>query len=282
MNRVIGSLAIVAAFGFSVSTAAAAYKEGQVSNGGTIAGKVTFAGTPPPPKLHELGKFPQAEFCGKADNDGKGNRVQHLVRVNGGALNDVVVFIEDIKEGKPFKFDGTDVVSDICRFLVKTGPSDFVGVVKIGEKFRVQNLDADPNDPKSADGVLHNPHTYNIYGNASRTIFNKPLSTKGQKIEYKLKKINLKKSPIMFLQCDQHNYMEAWFYAVDNPYYAVVGQDGTFKIDQVPPGEYELYAWHPMMEEPIEQKIKVTAGGSVTANFNVKDSDIRLKGGEQK
>ncbi len=86
----------------------------------------------------------------------------------------------------------------------------------------------------------------------------------------------------MFLQCDQHNYMEAWFYAVDNPYYAVVGQDGTFKIDQVPPGEYELYAWHPMMEEPIEQKIKVTAGGSVTANFNVKDSDIRLKGGEQK
>jgi hypothetical protein len=256
------------------------YEEAAVSDGGTVSGKVTFKGTPPAPKLHELSKFPQAAFCGKVDSDGK-NRKQVLVSVNNGALSDVVVYIENITKGKPFKFPGTDVKTDICRFLAQ-GPSTFVGVVMEGGEFRVENLDADPSDPKSADGVLHNPHTYNVYGASSRTIFNKPLPTKGQTINYKFKRLDLKKSPIVFLQCDQHNFMEAWFHGVKNPYYAVVGKDGTFTIDGVPPGEYELYAWHPMMGEAKEQKVKVTPNGKISANFEFTQGDLKIKSVEAK
>ncbi len=147
---------------------------------------------------------------------------------------------------------------------------------------RVENLDADPSDPKSADGVLHNPHTYNVYGASSRTIFNKPLPTKGQVINYKFKKLDLKKSPIVFLQCDQHNFMEAWFHSVKNPYYAVVGKDGTFTIDGIPPGEYELYAWHPMMAEAKEQKIKIAPNGKASVNFEFTTSDVKIKSIEPK
>jgi hypothetical protein len=288
MKRFVLGFALVGAISFlgvSIASAQEAsapkkYEEAPVSNGGTVSGKVTFKGSPPAPKMHELSKFPQSAFCGKVDSDGK-FRKQVLVSVNAGALSDVVVFIEGIEKGKPFKFPGTDVKTDTCRFLAQ-GPSTFVGIVMEGGEFRVENLDADPSDPKSADGVLHNPHTYNIYGASSRTIFNKPLPTKGQVLNYKFKKLDVKKSPIVFLQCDQHNFMEAWFYSVKNPYYAVVGKDGTFTIDGIPPGEYEIQAWHPMMGEAKEQKVKIDANGKATVNFDFSSSDLRIKSVEPK
>lgn len=269
-----GSTLMVASDAFA---ARAKYEETKVTNGGAVSGKIMFKGTPPPPKLHELAKFPQPEFCGKVDNDGKGHRVQKLVRVSdGGMLQDVVVYIEEIEKGKPFELEEQEVHTDTCRFLVD-GPSSFVGVLKVRGKLEVENLDADPNDPKSVDGVLHNPHTYNVYGSSSRTIFNKPLAIKGQKLEHKVKPRDFQRSPIMFLQCDQHNYMEAWFHKVENPYYAVVGPDGTFKIDQIPPGTYKLAAWHPIMKEVKEQEITVAADGSVTANFEFAEADLSIK-----
>ncbi|MGH7274070.1 MAG: hypothetical protein ACREIQ_06430, partial [Nitrospiria bacterium] len=211
MKRLVLGFALAGAISFlglSIASAEEAegskkYEEAPVSNGGTVSGKVTFKGKSID-KPHDLSKFPQSAFCGKVDNDGKGNRIQHLVTVNGDALSDVVVYIEDIKKGKPFEFKGTDVKADTCRFLAQ-GPSTFVGAVKEGGEFRVENMDADPSDPKSVDGVLHNPHTYNVYGASSRTIFNKPLAIKGQVINHKFKKLDVKKSPIVFLQCDQHN-----------------------------------------------------------------------------
>jgi hypothetical protein len=280
MKRFALGFVLVGTIGFLGTTLAAAYEETPVSDGGTVSGKVTFKGTPPPPKMFELAKFPQPGFCGKVDSDGK-NRKHVVVSVNNGALSDVVVYIEDIEKGKPFKFAGTDVKADTCRFLAQ-GPSSFVGVVMEGAEFRVENMDADPGDPKSVDGVLHNPHTYNVYGASSRTIFNKPLPTKGQTINYKFKRLDLKKSPIVFLQCDQHNFMEAWFHSVKNPYYAVVGKDGTFTIDGIPPGEYELYAWHPMMGDTKEQKIKIGPGGKATADFEFTSSDVKIKSTEPK
>lgn len=288
MKRFVLGFALVGAIGFlgliiaSAQEAAAPkkYEEIPVSDGGTVSGKVTFKGTPPAPKLFELSKFPQASFCGKVDSDGK-NRKSYVVRVDNGALSDVVVFIEGIEKGKPFKFAGTDVKADTCRFLAQ-GPSSFVGVVMEGGEFRVENMDADPSDPKSADGVLHNPHTYSIKGPSSITIFNKPLPTKGQVINYKFKKMNLKKSPIVFLQCDQHNFMEAWFHAVKSPYYAVVGKDGTFTIDGIPPGEYEIEAWHPMMGETKEQKLKIAPNGKISVNFEFSSADVKIKSIEPK
>jgi len=242
------------------------YKEAPVANGGTVSGKITFKGTPQAPKEFDLAKFPQPAFCGKVDNDGKGHRLLHEVTVNNGALADVVVFIEHVPSGKPFKLDGTDVKADTCRFLVQQG-SDFVGVIKNKTDVRVTNMDADPSDPKSATGVLHNPHGYEMKGATSTTLFNKPLPNKGQVLTEKIKLH--KKESFVKMECDQHNFMNAYFLPVDNPYYSVVGKDGSFTIDQVPPGNYELKVWHPILGEE-EQKITVAAGGKVTANFEYK------------
>jgi hypothetical protein len=253
--------------GSLVSADEEGYKEAPVASGGTVSGKIMFKGTPPPPKEFELAKFPQPKYCGQVDNDGKGHRLFHDVNVSNGMLADVVVFIEDIHSGKPFKFGGTDVKANLCRFLVQGGPSELVGVVQNKSDIRVLNTDADPSDPKSATGVLHNPHGYEVKGHASSTLFNKPLPNKGQTLDEKLK--FHKHESTMLMQCDQHNYMNAYFLPVSNPYYAIVGKDGTFTIDGVPPGTYELKAWHPILGEE-EQKITVAANGKVTQNFEFK------------
>jgi hypothetical protein len=74
----------------------------------------------------------------------------------------------------------------------------------------------------------------------------------------------------MKLECDQHNHMQNWFLRVDNPYYAFSAADGSFKIDQVPPGSYELRAWHPKFRKQLKQKVKVAAGGTAKAKFQFK------------
>ena len=49
------------------------------------------------------------------------------------------------------------------------------------------------------------------------------------------------------LECDAHDFMQSWIYAADSPYWAVTREDGTFVIEDVPPGEYSITAWHPSL-----------------------------------
>jgi hypothetical protein len=242
---------------------ALAYEEGLVGEA-VVEGTITFNGTPPPPKLFDLELFPQPKYCNQLDNDGSGHRILRDVIVNSGKLQDVVVYVQNIVTGKSFHFNGTDVIADHCRFLVQGGPSTFVGVVVKGAEFRITNNDADPTDPKAATGVLHNPHLYEEAGKASSTIFNLPLPNKGQMLIKPT--IIRKKESVLHLQSDQHNYMNAYFYPIENPYYAIVGSSGNYTIEQVPPGKYKLIAWHPILGIQ-EKEIEVGAMGNITANF---------------
>jgi hypothetical protein len=255
---VVGVVALAAA-----SMAKAEYAEAPVADGGTLTGKVMFKGAVPAAKTFVFAKFPNPGFCEKTESDGKGNRTVQEVKVGkDNALKDVVVYIEGVEKGKPFKFGGTDVKADGCRFLVQ-GPSTFAGVVVKKAELRVENMDADPSDPKAATGVLHNPHAYEVAGASSSTIFNLPLPEKGQFVK---KPVTLRKKESIFkLECDQHNYMQAFFVPVTNPYYAVVGEDGTFSIDGIPPGTYEVYAWHPTLGK---QEANVTIAAKGTAKFD--------------
>jgi len=255
---------------------AAAYSEGSVSNGGSISGKVSFKGAVPPPKEFTLGKFPQPEFCGKADSkDGK--RLRHDVNVKDGGLGDAVVYIEKIKKGKAFNAADleTKIVADNCRFLVAEGqgPSRMVTVLmnakKTGKKsvLKIKNLDSDPSSPKTAGGILHNPHGYDVKGVLRKTVFNKPIPKLNQEITIKVKKTWFKKNETFHLiECDQHNYMNVWALPIRNPYYAIVNADGTYKIGDIPPGKYEVKAFHPALGFK-KQTITVSGGADAAGNF---------------
>lgn len=232
----------------AVVSAASGYEVGPVPDAGTIAGKVSFTGTVPPPKTFKVEKNP--EICGEAD------RELVEVAINDGGLGEALVFLADVKQGKPFsdgqnEFVATEIVAKDCRFR-PFGQPYFVSVVGKGKPIHFVNKDP----------MKHNPHTYEVRGKVRKTLFNQELEGNGELNEV----AQLEKSRIMKLECDQHNFMQNFFYAIENPYYTVSKSDGTFAIDQVPPGTYTLVAWHPLLGLK-EQQVTVPAKASVTATF---------------
>ncbi len=244
------------------------YKTVDVSNGAALSGVVTLKGKAPAVKKFEIGKFPQPEFCSGVDTK-DGVRVLNDVAVGkGNGLQDVVVVIKGIKEGKPYDLKKTHVDMDVCKFVVTGGPSQFVGVVSPTVNFTVTNKDEAP-DPKTGKviGVLHNPHSFGIAPKKNpSTMFNLGMPEKGQTLSFKKDMKKIRRAPVMKLQCDQHEYMQAWFRSVRHPYYALVGTDGAFSIDQIPPGKYKVIAWHPILGEQT-QEVTFSAGAKESVKF---------------
>ena len=239
-----------------------AYTEGAAGDA-SVEGVITFVGGLPPPGLFSVNKFSNSDYCSKVDSDGKGHRVVRDVVVSDGRLRDVVVYIRDVPHGKPITFHGADVKANGCRFLIQ-GPSTSSGVIMRGSELRVLNEDADPTDPKAASGVLHNPHGYEVRGRSRWSLFNRPLFEKGQTLTIVV--IPENGESIVYVECDQHNYEHVTFLQAENPYYAIVGSDGTYAIDRVPKGRYEMIAWHPTLGMQT-RTVEVGESGKVTMDF---------------
>jgi mono/diheme cytochrome c family protein len=244
--------------GFKVS---GKYKEETVSNGGSISGVVKFSGKVPAPIMEDLSKGKNVEFC-STHPDAKGNiRARIKVATANGKLQDAVVFIQNIATGKAwttevnnFDFKSCDIFPKVS-VIRKTPRGMKKGLLTI------TNLDLD---------ILHNPHGYSVAGASRKTLFNKPLPSKGDvaDVTRKFKQFKPSKDKHFFLQCDQHNYMEADARVVWNPYYSVSGGDGAFKIDHIPAGKYWVTAWHPYIGE-VSQEVTVTAGIDATTDFEL-------------
>jgi hypothetical protein len=235
--------------------------------GGTITGKVTYAGKAEE-KEFLFSKFPNPKFCPKIPKPelAKGDkRVLKTIEVGkDGGLKAAVVAITDIEDkGFTDGYKGTEVVGEFCEFL------PYTGVVVKQKNFHVENHDADPDDPKSVKGVLHNPHSFEVLGPSSTTIFNIGLAEKGSKLDKPAVLRKDKQGSFLRLQCDQHEFMQSFFLPVSNPHYAVVKDDGTFEIKDVPAGKHKLLAWHPFAGK-MEIEVDVPEGGSAQAKLEVK------------
>ncbi len=237
--------------------------------GGTIAGKVTFAGKSAQREF-SFAKFPNPKFCPKNPNksliDGDKRFLKTIEVGKDGGLKGAVVAVTDI-EDKAFVdgYKGTDVTAAFCEFL------PFTGVVVAQKSFRVENTDADPDDPKSVKGVLHNPHSFFVKGSSSSTDFNIGLAEKGSKLDkpVKFKGGQEKTGSTYRLQCDQHEFMQSFFLPVWNPYHVVVKDDGSFEIKDVPAGKHKIIAWHPFAGK-FEAEVDVTEGGTANVKAEVK------------
>jgi len=265
MRKIVLSLMVV---GFSLTLAStsfakkASYKEGKAGSG-SITGTVSLKGTPMAPIIEDLTKGKNVEFCSTHPDAKDGKRARVKVAVKGGKLKDAVVFIEKIKEGKPwgdagkfnFDFKQCDIVQKMGAFRKPTKAEK-----KSGGVLSVKN-----NDPE----ILHNPHGYSVKGANRKTLFNKPLPSQGDiaEVTKNIGRLKEKKDKHFFLQCDQHNFMEADARIVWNPYYSITGADGAFAIDGVPAGKYKVTAWQPYVGESTQE---VTVGdGAAKADFTL-------------
>jgi hypothetical protein len=122
---------------------------------------------------------------------------------------------------------------------------------------------------RNQDPVKHSPHTYASQGRVKKTMHNQDLAANGSlDLEVKFKKKRIK---VLKLECDQHEHMQNWFRRVDNPYYTFSSPDGTFSIDQVPPGTYKLIGWHPKFAREQSQEV------TISANQTVENADFEFK-----
>ncbi len=239
-------------------TPAAAYEEMPVTEGGTIRGMVTMIGEVPTPKGYNLTTLPDPIYCGRI-SDGRGWRLLQPFNVGKeGEFRDVVVYLKEIEQGKPFgEVQPPRIEAMDCRFL------PFVNLVQ--DRHDVVVVNKDP--------ALHDVQAYETSKLGPRVLFNIPLpiSTRypneaglsahfhkhyeGAPITQEVRMTKGRR--IFVMQCGFHAYMESWALVTDHPYYAMTDEKGHFEIGNIPPGTYTVTIWHPYLRETYEQTVTV-------------------------
>jgi hypothetical protein len=206
---------------------------------GSIEGKVRYSGPRPAPKLIDMSDDPAcvASHHGKAYDES-------LVVGPHQALANAFVYISAGLQGKQFETPTTPVVIDQkgCWFHPR--------VLGIQVNQTLDILNSDP--------VTHNIHPMamiNREWNHSQGPGDPPVARHFTKPEVMI--------PV---KCNIHSWMHAFIGVVDNPYFAVTKDDGSFTIANLPPGTYTLTVWH---EKLGTQSQTVTVGPNATAAANV-------------
>ena len=244
------------------------YEVKEIAGGGTVRGTVTLSGLVPDPKAYNLVIFPDPEYCGRISN-GNGWRLLRDFLVNEqGEVRNVVVLLEGVTEGKPFSLSVPRVEARDCRFL------PFTTVVRSGHGIEVVNMDP----------VMHDIQAYETStAMGTRVLFNSPLSFNRRHHrgdlhathdhrpgESLVRQFQLSKKRRTFvMQCGFHAYMQSWAIAVDNPYYVLTDENGRFFLEDVPPGTYDLRAWHPGIKQVVKQQVTIEPGENLTVDFQL-------------
>jgi len=226
---VVSALALATAAG--MAGRATAYEAIAVTDGGTLSGAVTYEGTPPAPTKIEVTKDP--EVCGKE------KMAPNLVIGQGNGIANVVVTVQATK-GKKAEPPATNPVFDqkTCEF------HPHVLAFPAGSTVDVLN----------SDGILHNIHTTSTVN---------PSQNQAQpKFKPKIQ-IKVEKPETIAVKCDVHGWMAGYWISTEHPYVAVTDANGTFKIADLPPGDYQVELWQ-------EKLGKKTVPASVKAKEETK------------
>jgi plastocyanin len=190
---------------------------GGVAQAGTIQGTVKFEGTAPALKPLAMDADPG---CSKKHKEPVANEA--LVLGPGNTMANIFVRVTKGVPDKAYPAPATPVVidQDGCRYKPHV-----VGMMA-GQKIKFKN----------SDGLLHNVHAlpkvnkeFNMAMPASRTeaeaTFDKP-------------------EDMFVVKCDVHPWMGAYVAVMKHPFFDVTEKDGKFEIKDLPPGTYEIEAWH--------------------------------------
>jgi plastocyanin len=101
------------------------------------------------------------------------------------------------------------------------------------------------------------PFFHNVFSYSRTKRFDLGRYPKGQ-----AKQVTFNEPGVVKVYCEVHNFMRAIIVVTENPFAAVVADDGSFHIEGVPPGTYTLVIWHADLGE-VEQSVVVPADGAV-------------------
>jgi hypothetical protein len=213
------------------------YRGVAVADGAELVGTAVFSGEVLEPRRLLVTK--DEGVCGF----GYLERTEVKVGENRGLAGGVVV-VEGIQEGKAWPESPGGYVLD---------QKDCVFLPQLLVVPRASDVDIVNSDP-----VLHHVHAYELIDGSGRTLFNlgQPRSK-----EVIVQQLRPRLGNLVRLEYDAHDFMQGWIYAADSPYWAVTRGDGTFIIEDVPPGEYSITAWHPSLVVR-QHRVSLSAGGA--------------------
>lgn len=76
----------------------------------------------------------------------------------------------------------------------------------------------------------------------------------------------LQAEPPFRVRSDIHPWTSLWVAVFDHPYFAVTGEDGSFKLSDVPPGKHTLEAWHEKFGT-LRSEVELKPRETKTVNF---------------
>lgn len=80
------------------------------------------------------------------------------------------------------------------------------------------------------------------------------------------------KPGVVVLGCNIHDWMIAYVYVSDSPYFAKTGADGKAALTDLPAGDYSVRTWHPRLEgkeEATERKVTIQRTGAFETTWDI-------------
>ncbi len=235
------------------------YKIAATGESGKLTGRISLSGEKPRARSFHLIHAPNIKFCSRI-SDGKGHRLLFDFTVSENHdLKDAVVAILGVKKGKAFSQPGA-----MQSFNIRRCHSDkYVIGVNRGENILLENFDP----------IRHEIATYEFQNPRVRQKSNKPVLANSSQVRSALVHSDTRE---FVIKCNLHPFLQTRGLMVENPYYAITDAQGRFSIDGVPPGTYEVMAWHPFI--PLRKGTATIApNGETKIDFEFESKDIRRK-----
>lgn len=222
-----------------VAAVAQPYKVVPVSAGGTITGTVDFDGVPPAPQT--IRPTSDVNVCGNSI-------VANNLTMSGTRVVGAVVWISDIRSGKPFPLERRfELTEDNCVL------DPFVQVIATTGTLNVSN----------DDRALHTNKFINVGTGQIAAVA--PFNDDGEVVPVD----RLREPMEVEVVCEQHPWEHAWIAVLDHPYYDQTSKTGTFSIEGIPAGKYRVRAWHPALGY-ADDSVTVNAGMQTSVAFHIR------------
>lgn len=215
---------------------------------GTIEGRVLFDGVPPPRSAINT-----AAEGGCASHPEEPALTETWVVDNGRMANAIVWLVNPPPQAADSAPDSTVEREPIVLAQRGCVYRPHVLGLRIGQTLRVTNEDRGRHNVRSIARSEQNP-SVNV---------NQAEGAAALELVFAAHEVAV---PIV---CDLHPWMKAWVGVFDHPYFAVTGADGSFHFGDLPPGDYEVRAWHEVLgRQSAEVRVTAHSGSRIEFHFH--------------